>query len=134
MTIFLNAIKIIRHPEERFRRTPGARLEGRKASLHRQTEDTARSRSSGPFCGTRWSPIEGAAVIRSDRYIAFLLSTLPKLAQTRLYLPGWPFPMRRFAVLDRALRALRPLPGIALEFGVYRGRSLRHAARQQRQR
>jgi hypothetical protein len=42
--------------------------------------------------------------------------------------------MRRFAVLDRALRVLRPLPGIALEFGVYRGRSLRHAARQQRKR
>ena len=71
---------------------------------------------------------------RSDRYIAFLLSTLPKLARTRLYRPGWPFPMRRFAVLDRALRVLRPLPGIALEFGVYRGRSLRHAARRQRAR
>src|SRR6266851_5901419 len=117
MTIFLNAIKITRHPEERFRRMPGARLEGRKASLHRQTEDTARSRSRGPFCGTRWSPREGAAVIHSDRYIAFLLSTLPKLAEKRLYSPGWPLPMRRFAVLDRALRELQPLPGIALAFG-----------------
>ena len=73
-------------------------------------------------------------MIHSDRYIAFLLSALPKLAATRLYRPGWPFPMRRFAVLDRALRALRPLPGIALEFGVYRGRSLRHAARKDRDR
>src|SRR5260370_546029 len=134
MRIFLNAIKIIRHPEERFRRTPGACLEGRKTSLHRQTEDTARSRSSGPFCGTRWSPREGADVISSDRYIAFLLSTLPKLAEKRLYSPRWPLPMRRFAVLDRALRELRTHPGIALEFGVYRGRSLRHAARQQRNR
>jgi hypothetical protein len=73
-------------------------------------------------------------VIRSDRYIAFLLTTLPKLARTRLYGPRWRFPMRRFAVLDRALRVVRPLPGIALEFGVYRGRSLRHAARRQRAR
>jgi hypothetical protein len=80
-------------------------------------------------------PIDGSrSVIRSDRYIAFLLSALPKLARTRLYRPGWPLPMRRFAVLDRALRVLQPLPGIALEFGVYRGRSLRHAARRQRHR
>src|SRR5713101_1428908 len=84
--------------------------------------------------GKRGRSMETAAVIPSDRYIAFLLSTLPKLAQTRLYRPGWPFPMRRFAVLDRALRELRPLSGIALEFGVYRGRSLRHAARKQRAR
>ena len=42
--------------------------------------------------------------------------------------------MRRFAVLDRALREARPLSGIGLEFGVYRGRSLRHAARRQRRR
>jgi hypothetical protein len=84
--------------------------------------------------GKRGRSMEGAAVIRSDRYIAFLQSTLPKLAETRLYRPGWPFPMRRFAVLDRALRVVRPLPGIALEFGVYRGRSLRHAARRQRAR
>lgn len=84
--------------------------------------------------GKRSRSMEGAAVIRSDRYIAFLLSTLPKLARTRLYRPGWPFPMRRFAVLDRALRVVRPLPGIALEFGVYHGRSLRHAAHRQRSR
>ncbi len=82
----------------------------------------------------RTSKASSAAVISSDRYIAFLLSTLPKLAEKRLYSPGWPLPMRRFAVLDRALRELRTLPGIALEFGVYRGRSLRHAARQQRSR
>ena len=37
--------------------------------------------------GKRSRSIEGAAVIRSDRYIAFLLSTLPKLARTRLYNP-----------------------------------------------
>lgn len=85
--------------------------------------------------GKKVQPIDGSrSVIQSDRYIAFLLATLPKLAATRLYGPRWPFPMRRFAVLDLALRVLRPLPGIALEFGVYRGRSLRHAARQQRTR
>jgi methyltransferase family protein len=81
--------------------------------------------------GKRRRSREGTALTRTDRYVAFLLSTLPKLAATRLYRPGWKLPMRRFAVLDRALRAARPLPGIALEFGVYRGRSLRHAARRQ---
>ena len=91
--------------------------------------------ATGPFPRREAQPIDGSrSVIRSERYIAFLLSTLPKLAQTRLYGPRWPFPLRRFAVLDRALRVVRPLPGIALVFGVYRGRSLRHAARRQRAR
>jgi hypothetical protein len=91
--------------------------------------------ATGPFQRREAQQIDGSrSVIRSDRYIAFLLSTLPKLARTRLYGPRWPFPMRRFAVLDRALRVVRPLPGIALEFGVYRGRSLRHAARKDRRR
>lgn len=91
--------------------------------------------ATGRFPRREAQPIDGSrSVIRSDQYIAFLLSTLPKLARTRLYRPGWPFPMRRFAVLDRALRVVRPLPGIALEFGVYRGRSLRHAARKERRR
>jgi Methyltransferase domain len=70
-----------------------------------------------------------AAAVDTERYVAFLLSTLPKLAATRIYPLRWPLPMRRYAVLDRALRELRWRPGIALEFGVYRGASLSHAAR-----
>lgn len=68
-------------------------------------------------------------MVPADRYVAFLLSALPDLAQKRLYPPRWPLPMRRYAVLDRALRELRGRPGIGLEFGVYRGTSLRRAAR-----
>ena len=73
-------------------------------------------------------------MVCAERYIAFLLSTLPKLAARRLYPLRWPFAMRRFAVLDRALREMRRRPGIALEFGVYRGASLRHSARRSRNR
>jgi hypothetical protein len=68
-------------------------------------------------------------VVRSDRYVAFLLSALPQLAARPVYPPRWPLRMRRFAVLDRALRELHGQPGIGLEFGVYRGASLRRAAR-----
>jgi hypothetical protein len=67
-------------------------------------------------------------MIASERYIAFLLSTLPKLAARPLYSRRWPFPMRRRAVLAAALRRLAGRPGIGLEFGVYRGASLRLAA------
>jgi hypothetical protein len=67
--------------------------------------------------------------VQADRYVAFLLSVLPNLAEKRLYPPRWPLPMRRHAVLDRALRELRRRPGIGLEFGVHRGTSLRRAAR-----
>src|SRR5947207_8430325 len=67
--------------------------------------------------------------ISTERYIAFLLSTLPKLAQKRLYSPRWPLPLRKYAVLDRAFREIRHRPGIGLEFGVFRGWSLRHSAR-----
>src|SRR5579872_1039682 len=69
--------------------------------------------------------------IDSERYIAFLLSTLPKLAQKRLYPARWPLPMRQYAVLDRALREARRRPGVGLEFGVFRGWSLSRSARQQ---
>src|SRR5258708_5696388 len=69
--------------------------------------------------------------INIDRYIAFLLSTLPKLAERGVYSPRWPLPMRKFAVLDRALREARSRPGIGLEFGVFRGESLIRAARGQ---
>jgi hypothetical protein len=68
-------------------------------------------------------------VTRSERYVAFLLSTLPKLAAKPLYSPGWRLPVRRFAVLDAAVRRLGRRPGLALEFGVYRGASLVHLAR-----
>jgi hypothetical protein len=68
-------------------------------------------------------------VTRSERYIAFLLSTLPKLAAKPIYSARWRLPVRRFAVLDAALRRLGDRPGLALEFGVYRGVSLRHTAR-----
>jgi hypothetical protein len=67
--------------------------------------------------------------IDTERYIAFLLSTLPKLAAKRLYAPQWPLPLRKYAVLDRALREIRHRPGIGLEFGVFRGWSLSHSAR-----
>ena len=69
--------------------------------------------------------------IDTERYIAFLLGTLPKLARQRLYPPRWPFPMRQYAVLDRALREARKRPGLALEFGVFRGWSLTRSARKQ---
>lgn len=69
--------------------------------------------------------------IDPERYIAFLLATLPKLARKRLYSPRWPLPMRQYAVLDRALNEARHRPGVALEFGVFRGWSLTHAARRQ---
>ena len=68
-------------------------------------------------------------MIQSDRYVAFLLSTLPKLAARRLYPPWWPLPMRRFAVFGAALREMSRRPGLALEFGVYQGASLRFSAR-----
>jgi hypothetical protein len=68
-------------------------------------------------------------VTRSERYVAFLLSTLPKLAAKPLYSPGWRLPVRRFAVLDAAARRLGDRAGLALEFGVYRGASLLHLAR-----
>lgn len=42
--------------------------------------------------------------------------------------------MRKFAVLDRALREMRGRPGVGLEFGVFRGESLRRSARKQPQR
>ena len=74
-----------------------------------------------------WKP--ALLELAADRYVAFLLSALPELAEKRLYSPRWKLPVRRYAVLDRALRELRSCPGIGLEFGVYRGTSLRRAAR-----
>ena len=68
-------------------------------------------------------------MLDAERYVGFLLRALPALAATRLYPRHWPLPMRRFGVLDRALREFRRRPGIALEFGVWRGASLRHMAR-----
>lgn len=68
-------------------------------------------------------------MIDAERYVAFLLRALPALAERRIYPPHWPLRMRRFAVLDRALCAFRARPGIALEFGVWRGASLGHMAR-----
>lgn len=66
-----------------------------------------------------------------ERYIAFLLSTLAKLERKPLYPPHWPLPMRKYAVLDRALREAVHRPGIGLEFGVFRGWSLSRSARRQ---
>lgn len=62
--------------------------------------------------------------VAPDRYAAFLLSTLPQLQA----LPAGRF--RRDVCLDAALDAgFAPgRPGIGVELGVYRGRSLRHAA------
>lgn len=63
--------------------------------------------------------------VAADRYAAFLLSTLPQLAA----LPSRGF--RRDACLDAALAAgfAGERPGIGVELGVYRGRSLRRSAR-----
>src|SRR5258707_197195 len=94
-----------------------------------------------------------ATAVASHRYIAFLLSTLPKLESARIYSPfrwklmaralsmatflrptepGTPAPilkLRRLAVLKRSLRHLNGLPGIGLEFGVHDGTSLRFSSK-----
>jgi len=69
--------------------------------------------------------------VDTERYIAFLLATLPRLGQRPLYAPRWCFLKRRHAVLDRALREAANRPGIGLEFGVFRGWSLSRSARRQ---
>lgn len=56
------------------------------------------------------------------RYTAFLLNSLPRLAAMPCASGG------RDAVLDAALCAAEARPGVGLEFGVYKGRSLRHSA------
>jgi hypothetical protein len=68
-------------------------------------------------------------MLDAERYVGFLLRALPDLAATRLYPRHWPLPMGRYGVLDRALREFRRRPGVGLEFGVWRGASLRHMAR-----
>jgi hypothetical protein len=69
-----------------------------------------------------------------ERYLAFLTAELPKLAKMALYPERWPFGMRRFAVLDAALDRFARGPGIGLEFGTYKGNSLRRMARRFRNR
>ncbi|MGK7861114.1 class I SAM-dependent methyltransferase [Falsiroseomonas sp. E2-1-a4] len=59
------------------------------------------------------------------RYASFLLTSLPQLAA----LP--PAKGGRHRVLDTALDAVADRPGLGLEFGVWKGTSLRHAARRQ---
>lgn len=59
------------------------------------------------------------------RYAGFLLASLPQLAA----LP--PLKGGRHRVLDAALDAVADRPGVGLEFGVWKGSSLRHAARRQ---
>ena len=59
------------------------------------------------------------------RYAGFLLASLPQLAA----LP--PLKGGRHRVLDAALDAVAGRPGVGLEFGVWKGSSLRHAARRQ---
>jgi hypothetical protein len=68
-------------------------------------------------------------MLDAERYVAFLLGALPALAKRRIYPRRWPLRMRRYAVLDCALRACRRKPGLGLEFGVWRGASLVHMAR-----
>jgi len=68
-------------------------------------------------------------VDRSERYVAFVVASLRALAARPLYSWVWWRPVRRFAVLDAAVRRLGDRPGLALEFGVYRGASLSHLAR-----
>src|SRR6266851_4231503 len=48
MKFFLNAIKGLRHPEERCRRMPEARLEGRELPMQCQTEADAASLALDP--------------------------------------------------------------------------------------
>jgi hypothetical protein len=59
------------------------------------------------------------------RYAGFLLASLAQLAAMPAARGG------RYRVLDAALAAAAPLPGVGLEFGVWKGRSLHRAARRQ---
>jgi hypothetical protein len=70
----------------------------------------------------------GRAPIDPERYLAFLQTELPRLAKAPLYPKYWPFPMRKAAVLDAALDRFALGSGIGLEFGVYKGGTLRRAA------
>ena len=73
--------------------------------------------------------MEPDALIDAGRYLAFVEAQTPRLAKARLFPRGWPLPMRRVAVLDTALKRFRRGAGIGLEFGVFKGASLRRAAR-----
>jgi hypothetical protein len=68
-------------------------------------------------------------VTQSENYVGFVLAALRDLAAKPLYRWTRWRPVRRFAVLDAAVRQLGDRPGLVLEFGVYRGASLRHLAR-----
>jgi hypothetical protein len=70
--------------------------------------------------------------INIDRYIAFLLSTLPKLAERRVYSPRWPFPMRnsRCSIVRFARRGAATELGSNSAFSGARGGHRTHKRRQ----
>ncbi len=60
---------------------------------------------------------------KSERYAAFLLHNLPKLEQHALHPPDSER-VTRTTVLPETLRLIEDRPGLCLEFGVWRGRSI----------
>ena len=64
---------------------------------------------------------------KEERYVGFLMAQWPKLARTALAAPD-ELPRTRTTVLDRALDAVGEAPGLRLEFGVWRGNSIRRCA------
>ncbi len=65
---------------------------------------------------------------KSERYIAFLLTYLPRLAATAVYSAGENVP-HRAGPLHAAQRLAAKRAGAYLEFGVYKGASISSAAR-----
>jgi len=62
---------------------------------------------------------------KSERYIAFLMTSLPSCQAASILNPIDPVTKNRSEVLERTLDYLTSEGGLCLEFGVYRGDSLR---------
>lgn len=63
-----------------------------------------------------------------EKYMGFLLQEWPKLAQTALHDPS-KAPLSRTNVLDKTIETLDETDGLRLEFGVWRGHSIRNCAK-----
>lgn len=74
---------------------------------------------------TEAAETENDAVMR--RYIGFLLQEMPKLAEKSLIAPS-DEPHNRTNVLDDTISKVGDHPGLRLEFGVWRGNSIRRCA------
>lgn len=70
---------------------------------------------------------------KSERYMAFLLTQLPRLAPLSLSTIEEPL-KHRSAPLEAALNAAVKRPGIFLEFGVYKGTTITWCAKKQKNR